>query len=113
MSSSSASSHSPEPVSVPKNSKKGKAKSKKVKIAQIPAETGKNERIESEDADLAYKAPEGYVLMKHATEETEFDWDAINNDDNLELWVIRVPDGVSAHIPPLLAMRSTSFVSLS
>ncbi|KAI1791508.1 hypothetical protein LXA43DRAFT_418798 [Ganoderma leucocontextum] len=94
MSSSRASSASPEPEIVSAKAKKSKEKSKKVKIAHPAAEPEKHGRNEGEDASLPYKPPEGYVLMKHGAEETEFDWDAINNDDNLELWVLRVPDGL-------------------
>ena len=94
MSSSRASSSSPEPEIVSAKAKKSRDKSQKVKHAHPAAEPDKHGRNEGEDASLAYKPPEGYVLMKHSAEETEFDWDAINNDDNLELWVVRVPDGV-------------------
>ena len=118
MSSSRASSSSPEPEIVSTKTKKSKDKSKKVKHAHPAAEPDKHGRNEGEDASLAYKPPEGYVLMKHSAEETEFDWDAINNNDNLELWVVRVPDGVSP-VPPtflrvaLNALRSSRSSNLS
>ncbi|KAM5542751.1 hypothetical protein V8D89_003712 [Ganoderma adspersum] len=94
MSSSRASSSSPEPEIVFAKAKKSKDKSKKLKHTHPAAEPDKHGRNEGEDASLAYKPPEGYVLMKHSAEETEFDWDTINDDDNLELWVVRVPDGL-------------------
>ena len=98
MSSSRASSSSPEPELVSAKSKKGK----KAKGAHPSADAEKHGRNEGEDASLAYKPPEGYVAMKHSTEDTEFDWDAINNDENLELWVVRVPDGVGTQLQKLL-----------
>ncbi|PIL26681.1 hypothetical protein GSI_11257 [Ganoderma sinense ZZ0214-1] len=94
MSSSRASFSSPEPEIVPAKAKKSKFKTKKSKHVHHAAEPEKHGRNEGEDASLAYKPPEGYVLMKHTAEETAFDWDAINNDDNLELWVVRIPDGL-------------------
>ncbi|TBU26084.1 DNA-directed RNA polymerase I subunit RPA34.5-domain-containing protein [Dichomitus squalens] len=94
MSSSSASS-SPEPEIVVAKTKRSKDKATKAKLVQPPADTDKNAN-EDEDASLAYKPPDGYVLMKHNIEDTDFDWDVINNDDNLELWVVRVPDGLKA-----------------
>ena len=94
MSSSRSSSSSPEPEVVTKKSQKGKAKQKKVKIVNPAEEHGRNE---GEDPNWDYKPPEGYALLKHKNEKGEFDWDAINNDDNLELWIVRVPDGVRDH----------------
>ncbi|EJF62725.1 hypothetical protein DICSQDRAFT_169114 [Dichomitus squalens LYAD-421 SS1] len=94
--SSSPASSSPAPEIVTSKTKTSIDKSKKVKVAHPQAETEKNGPNEGEDANLAYKPPDGYVLIKHSTEETEFDWDVINNDVNLELWVVRVPDGLKA-----------------
>ncbi|RPD59310.1 hypothetical protein L226DRAFT_553723 [Lentinus tigrinus ALCF2SS1-7] len=91
MSSSRSSSPSPEPEVVAKRAKKSKDKRKKAQAVADVDEHGKNE---GDDLDLAYKPPEGFVLMKHKGEEGDFDWDAINDDDNLELWVVRVPDGL-------------------
>ncbi len=91
MSSSRSSSASPEPEVVTKKAKKPKDKQKK---AYAAADVGEHAKNEGDDHDLAYRPPEGFVLMKHKNEEGDFDWDAINGDDNLELWVVRVPDGV-------------------
>ena len=103
-------SSSPEPEIVPVKAKKSKSKVKKVKVAHPAAEPEKHGRNEGDDPSLVYKPPEGYVLMKHTADETEFDWDAINNDDNLELWVVRVPDGVSVLVLASLCVVLSRFI---
>ncbi|KAI0696550.1 hypothetical protein C8T65DRAFT_832752 [Cerioporus squamosus] len=106
MSSSRSSSASPEPELVAKKAKKPKDKQKK---GQAAADVGEHGRNEGDDHDLAYKPPEGFVLMKHKNEEGDFDWDAINGDDNLELWVVRVPDGLKPkHLEGLKIEASAS-----
>lgn len=95
----SSSSRSPSPIPVlsskqPKKSagQRDKAKEKKKsKHVQIVDPHGRNE---APDKD-AYKPPEGAVLMQHKVEHSDFDWDVVRDDDNLELWLVRVPDGVS------------------
>ena len=104
MSSSRSSSASPEPEIVAKKAKKSKDKPKKVQAVADVDEHGKNE---GDDLDLAYKPPEGFVPVKHKNDEGDFDWDAINGDDNLELWVVRVPDGVRAVISFICTRDST------
>ncbi|OBZ75065.1 hypothetical protein A0H81_04875 [Grifola frondosa] len=51
--------------------------------------------------------------MEHHVDSGDFDWDAVENDDNLELWVIRVPEGVKPkHLEDLkLDAPSTSKTS--
>ena len=103
MSSSRASSSSPEPEIVSKKAKKAKDKHKKVRIADATEAHGRNE---GDDPNWDYKPPDGYALMKHKVEKGEFDWDAINNDDNLEVWVVRVPDGVRTCLGSCLLLLS-------
>lgn len=55
------------------------------------------EEDSSSESELSYQPPAGSVLLKHDIDAGEFDWDSINDDENLELWVIRVPDAVSTH----------------
>ncbi|KAH9483606.1 hypothetical protein JR316_0003076 [Psilocybe cubensis] len=83
-SSSSRSSITPPPQTVEKK-KKTSSKSKKT-------DHGKNEGV---DPNWAYKPPPGAALVKaDDVNGGEFDWDKINNDEDLELWLIRVPDSV-------------------
>ncbi|KAF9557731.1 hypothetical protein CPC08DRAFT_774114 [Agrocybe pediades] len=69
-----------------------KDKKKKVKASTAAAGDAKNE---GEDLNWAYAPPPGAVLLgKEDVDAGDFDWDRINNDENLELWLIRVPDSV-------------------
>jgi hypothetical protein len=87
----SSSSSSPEPeISSVNSAKNSKDKGKKKKSTLT--EHGK---IEGTDPNWAYKPPQGVVLLDRVIDSGEFDWDAVNNNDDLELWLIRVPDGVS------------------
>ncbi|EMD34327.1 hypothetical protein CERSUDRAFT_107531 [Gelatoporia subvermispora B] len=90
--SSSESSPEPEPLSKQlKKSSKDKKKGKATKSTSIVTPYGKNE---GDDPDWAYQPPPGSVLLNHAEDFGEFDWDKVKEDDNLELWLIRVPEGV-------------------
>jgi len=56
------------------------------------AEQAKNEGV---DPNWKYAPPSGAVLVSCKDEDAgEFDWDAINNDDDVELWLIRIPNSV-------------------
>ncbi|TFK16803.1 hypothetical protein FA15DRAFT_676544 [Coprinopsis marcescibilis] len=46
------------------------------------------------DAAWAFKPPADRVLLENLGNAGEFDYDAIASNDDLELWVIRVPDAV-------------------
>ncbi|PBK83750.1 hypothetical protein ARMGADRAFT_1000883 [Armillaria gallica] len=84
--SSPSSSPAPEPVS-----KKGTKKSKdKGKTKVHDDEHGKNEGT---DPNWAYQPPDGAVLQENP-DSGEFDWDSLNNDEELELWLIRVPENM-------------------
>lgn len=73
--------------------KKPDLKGKK-KIA--PAEPG-NEGIDQSNWD--YTPPEGAVLLDFKEEDAgQFDWDAVNGDENVEIWLIRIPEAVSDKI---------------
>ncbi|PVF98318.1 hypothetical protein CPB86DRAFT_784948 [Serendipita vermifera] len=43
---------------------------------------------------LSYRAPPGFKLSKPALETKEFDWNEVNNDPDLEIWAIRLPQGL-------------------
>ncbi|KAG7086381.1 hypothetical protein E1B28_002338 [Marasmius oreades] len=48
----------------------------------------------SQDPSWAYKPPHKYSAMKDVHDEDEWDWDTFQGNKDLELWLIRVPDGV-------------------
>lgn len=85
----SSSSSAPEEI-IPKQSKKLKNKGKKI-TAEITV-SGRNEGV---DPHWAYKPPRGVVVVEEEVNAGDFDWDAINNDDDLDLWLIRAPQSVS------------------
>ncbi|KAJ3877598.1 hypothetical protein F5051DRAFT_353430 [Lentinula edodes] len=47
-----------------------------------------------DDPTWAYQPPEGMALIENAENHNEWDWDTFKKDPELELWVIRVPNGV-------------------
>ncbi|KAF8061749.1 hypothetical protein FPV67DRAFT_1510175 [Lyophyllum atratum] len=89
MSSSESSSSSPEPE-ISKVTKQIKEKGKKKAVTRA-GEQGKNEGV---DPHWDYKPPAGATLLQNVGDAGEFDWDALANDDDLELWLIRVPESV-------------------
>ena len=87
------SSSSPEPtLSSKKASKQVKEKSKKNGAQPVVVHTpqGKNEGT---NPDWAYRPPEGMKLVDGEHDE-EFDWESLKDDDDIELWIVRVPEGV-------------------
>ena len=51
-------------------------------------------RNEGTDPNWDYAPPPGAILVNDNVDAGEFDWDTIHNDDDLELWLIRVPESV-------------------
>lgn len=77
----------------------GKTGNKKKKKSKTLKDTIKPVTTTFEDDDIsgdeqAYEPPKGSVLLTHDVSVGEFDWDAVQNDDDVELWVLRVPEGV-------------------
>lgn len=89
---------SPEPEIIAKKSKKSKDKSsKKSKKAAKGADVDVHDlevREGSTESSWAYQPPPGSVLLKHDADSGEFDWDTVKDDEDLEIWVMRVPEGV-------------------
>ncbi|KAJ2911454.1 hypothetical protein MD484_g8958, partial [Candolleomyces efflorescens] len=86
-SSSSSSSRSPSPVSKPK-------KQSKATKGKSGDKHGKNEGT---DPNWDFKPPPGRVELDVGEYDGgELDWDALNNDEDLEVWVIRAPDAIKA-----------------
>lgn len=78
----SAASSSRSPSPAPKQSK-SKTKSKDAH--------GKNEGT---DPKWEFQPPPGRFLLEDSFDAAEFDWDNVKNNEDLELVVIRVPNGV-------------------
>lgn len=76
-----------------KSKDKGKKKDKSQQPPVVVTPHGKNEGT---DTDWAYKPPAGAVLASHTGDAGEFDWDALKNNEDVELWIVRVPEGVRA-----------------
>jgi hypothetical protein len=92
-------SSSPEPETIP-TKQKTKEKTKKGSQSAVAATGhGKNE---GNDPHWAYKPPPGAVLVDHEVDVGEFEWDNVEDDDDVELWLIRIPDGVSVHVHDML-----------
>lgn len=86
---------SPEPAETAlrpsKNKNKDKSK-KRSKPQPVVTSSGKNE---GQNPHWAYEPPSGSVLFDTSFEDETFEWDAIKKDDDIEIWLIRVPDSVS------------------
>ncbi|KAJ7765762.1 hypothetical protein B0H16DRAFT_1524299 [Mycena metata] len=81
---------SPEPELEIPLAKKSKSKAAQSAKTHTPAQ-GRNEGI---DLDWAYTPPANTHRLDDSADLGEFDWDALNGNDDLELWLVRIPDGV-------------------
>src|ERR1700733_2516744 len=90
----SSSSSSPEPNVIPIKNKSKSKKRKKAKDPQ-PEEIESENSQNSEDPHWAYEPPEDAVLINCDGEFGGFEWDTINRDKDMELWLIRIPNGMS------------------
>ncbi|KAG5639188.1 hypothetical protein H0H81_006092 [Sphagnurus paluster] len=86
---SSSDSATPQP-DVRKASKKIKEKGKK-KPSKIAVGEAKNEGV---DPNWEYKPPPGVGLLQNTSDAGELEWETVANDEDLELWVIRIPDSI-------------------
>ena len=108
MSSDDGSSSSDSETLVRQSQKKPKDKGKKPsKRATVVTSHG---RDESNNNDLVYKPPAGFVLAD-CDKDKEFDWDALEGDEDLELWVVRVPEGVRMDSRPFCSIPTHDFRS--
>lgn len=76
-----------------KNKEKGKLKDNPP--VQATASVEGHAKNEGHDPNWAYKPPDGMVVLDMPQVDDDFDWDSLNNDENKELWIVRVPEGVS------------------
>lgn len=80
-------------VTSKKADKSAKDKTKKKPAGQptvVQTPHGKNEGT---NTDWAYQPPAGSVVFDGEVDE-DFDWERVKDDEDLELWVVRVPEGV-------------------
>ncbi len=52
-------------------------------------------RNEGDDQNWAYQPPDGSVALDNPQNADTLDWDALEADEDLDIWLIRVPDSVS------------------
>lgn len=75
--------------------KEKKEKKVKKKSKPKPAVVAPNEaKNEGDDPHWAYEPPEGAILLDHTVDVGTFEWDALRDDEDTEIWLIRVPDSV-------------------
>ncbi|KAI0927870.1 hypothetical protein AcW1_005281 [Taiwanofungus camphoratus] len=103
-------SSSPELELISKKTKKSKDKIKKGKKSSQPDDVvtphGKNKSI---DPHWSFEPPSSAVLVDYTADPGEFDWDTVKDDEDLELWVVRVPEGVrSKYLQDVKLEASTS-----
>ncbi|KAJ7491038.1 hypothetical protein FB451DRAFT_1124651 [Mycena latifolia] len=88
-SSSSSGSASPEPEI--RSAKKGKSKA--AVHAKSTSQTTKA-RDEGDDPHWAYTPPHKSTRLEASADVGDFDWDALSGNPDLELWLVRIPEGV-------------------
>jgi len=100
-SSSSSSSESSEPPKTQPDPKKSKIKRKDKKEKRkhsgfVNEHDGpRDEAAEETTMNPAYEPPPGSVPFDHSDVDFgPFDWDSIQNDEDVELWLVRVPDSI-------------------
>ncbi len=76
-----------------KKDKKDKRREKEAEAATSVYQKATDLAAE-ERRGTAYRPPPGSILLSDAIESEVFDYDTLKEDDDLELWIIRVPDGV-------------------
>ena len=71
-----------------------KVKSSKKKSEHTPVVVTEHGKNEGDNPHWAYRPPAGAELLDHTIESEEFEWNVIRDNDDLEIWLIRVPDSV-------------------
>jgi hypothetical protein len=80
------------PTSTSKKHKKDKSKKSKPLLTETaPEGSATNEGL---DLNWAYQPPPDVKAITANEDNGEFDWDAVKEDDDVEVWVIRLPDNV-------------------
>ncbi|KAF8191621.1 hypothetical protein K438DRAFT_1590853 [Mycena galopus ATCC 62051] len=86
--SSASSSHSASPEPAPRLAK---TKSKAAEKAHKSPQKGTNEGV---DPHWDYTPPSKSVRLEESADVGDFDWDALHGNPDLELWLVRIPEGV-------------------
>ncbi|KAF7359109.1 hypothetical protein MSAN_01252400 [Mycena sanguinolenta] len=71
-----------------------KTKSKAAEKAQKSKSSQKDSRNEGVDPHWEYTPPSKSVRLEESADVGDFDWDALNGNPDLELWLVRIPEGV-------------------
>lgn len=74
-----------------------KKKPTKKKTKPTPVVAADHGKTEGDDPHWAYEPPEGAVLLDHTVDVGAFEWDTIKDDEDTEIWLIRVPDSVRSN----------------
>lgn len=90
-----------------KRGEKDKGRSKDKTLVPIIASKhgeghGKNEGA---DPNWAYQPPDGMMVLDTSQVDEDFDWDSLKDDEDKELWIVRIPEGVSLSRSELLQVR--------
>ncbi|TCD64680.1 hypothetical protein EIP91_003794 [Steccherinum ochraceum] len=76
---------------------------------EAPSSEPKNEGT---NTGWAYEPPQGVTLADHDVDGEEFDYDALKGNEDLELWIVRVPDSIKPkHLESLQLDAPTSSVT--
>lgn len=72
--------------------KKNKSKKSIPLISEPPTSASGNSQ--GRDPNWAFQPPPGLTAITTNEDNGEFDWDAVKNDENTDIWLIRVPHNV-------------------
>ncbi|KAF8549808.1 hypothetical protein OG21DRAFT_1420722 [Imleria badia] len=75
-------------------SKKNKKQTQKKQSRLTPVAEAAHAKNEGDDPHWAYAPPEGAVLLDHSVDVGPFEWEALKDDEDTEIWLVRVPDTV-------------------
>ncbi|KAG9318058.1 hypothetical protein JVU11DRAFT_122 [Chiua virens] len=74
---------------------KQKTSKKKAKPAAVAvSQTDDHGKNEGDNPHWAYEPPKGAIRLDHTIDVGPFEWDTIKDDEDIELWLIRVPDSI-------------------
>lgn len=71
------------------------AQGKSKKKHKATKTTSTQDKDEGTNPDWDYVPPEGTVLADHEIDSGDFDWDSVKSNEDLEIWLVRIPEGVS------------------
>jgi hypothetical protein len=78
-----------------KKSRSSKSQQKRATTARGESSSGSSGKNEGRNLNWEYQPPPGAEPIDSTNEEYgAFDWDAVNEDDDVEIWIMRVPENV-------------------